>query len=175
MFTKIKKVFKYTVYTSAAIVALAVVIDIAHETDSERFDRSMSKSERALEVLVERARVEEENRIAEEEKRIAEAKAEAFRNSPEGKTEAFVSQASGLCRAELKARAKYPSKVDFNWFKGNGNRYWMNFNSDGDSRVLIQQSGKMMNGFGNMIPFNGVCKYDYNPSTNKYSVVEVLI
>ena len=129
--------------------------------------------------LAEAEKKAELKRLAEakkaEEDRIAKEKAEAFRNSPKGKTEAFVTQASGLCRAELKARAKFPSEVDFNWFEGNGNKYWMNFNEDGDSRVLIQQSGKMMNGFGNMVPFTGVCKYDYNPAKNEYSVVEVLI
>jgi hypothetical protein len=171
MFTKIKKVFKYTVYASAAIIALAVVIDITHESDSERLDRSISnlssKTEQAL-ATVERARVEEE-------KRIAEAKAEAERNSPEGKTRSFVSRASGLCRQHVRTMARFPSEVDFNWLDGNNSRYWMNFNSSGKSRVMIRNAGKMMNGLGMMVPFQATCKYDYNPATNKYTIVEVLI
>ena len=175
-----------------AVNALSIDDDLQAKLDAECFAKygedtkgqnqfsstllcTMTDEYKEQQKLIADAEYAKEQERKAEEKRIAEAKAEAFRNSPKGKTEAFVSQAGGLCRAELKARAKYPSEVDFNWFDGNGNKYWMNFNTDGDSRVLIQQSGKMMNGFGNMIPFTGVCKYDYNPSTNKYSVVEVLI
>ena len=129
----------------------------------------------AYEELLE-AKEAEEKAIAEakkeEEKRIAQAKAEAYRNSPEGKTESFVSQAGSLCRQHVRASAKFPSKVDFDW--GNKNKYWMNF-SEGKSRVLIQQSGEMMNGLGMMIPFTAACKYDYDPATNKYSIAEILI
>jgi hypothetical protein len=103
------------------------------------------------------------------------AEREAYLRTPEGKTETFMSQASTLCRQDIRARAKYPSKVDFNWIDGNGKRYWMNFDSKGNSRILIRKAGEMMNGFGNMIPFTAACKYDYNPRTNKYSVVEILI
>ena len=108
----------------------------------------------------------------EEAKRIAEAK---YRNSPEGKTENFMGQAGSMCQKTIKNMALYPSKVDFNWISGNDYKYFMNFNSKGESRVMITLSGEMMNGFGNMIPFTGVCKYDYNHKTNTYKVVEILL
>tara|TARA_R110002124_G_scaffold134985_1_gene297786 strand:- start:392 stop:964 length:573 start_codon:yes stop_codon:yes gene_type:complete len=110
---------------------------------------------------------------AAEEKRIAEAKAEAFRNSPEGKTDSFTSQAFTLCRQDVRTRAKFPTKVDFDW-GGNASKYWMNF-SEGKSRVMIQNTGEMMNGFGMMVPFKATCKYDYDPGANSYSTVEILI
>ena len=168
MFAKIKKFSKYTVYASAAIIALAVVIDITHETDRERLDRSISNISSQIDQALVRAR-------AEEEKRIAEARADAERNSPEGKTKSFVSQASGLCRQHVRTMARFPGEVDFNWLDGNSSRYWMNFNSSGESRVMIRNAGKMMNGLGMMVPFQATCKYDYDPTTNKYTIVEVLI
>ena len=115
---------------------------------------------------------------AKAEKALAEAKAkaerEAFLKTPKGKTETFVRQASAQCRTDIRARAKYPSKVDFNWLDGNNERYWMDF-KDGKSRVLINKAGEMMNGLGMMVPFTAACKYDYNPETNKYSTVEIII
>jgi len=130
----------------------------------------------AYEELVE-AKEAEEKRLAEakkaEEKRIKEEKRLAFLASPEGKTDTFVGKAHVLCKQHVRASAKFPSKVDFNW-GGNGSKYWMNF-SEGKSRVLIQRSGEMMNGFGMMIPFKATCKYDYDPIANTYSVVEILI
>ena len=123
-----------------------------------------------------KAKKEEEKRLAEEkkaeEKKIKEEKRLAFLASPKGKTETFVGQAHVLCKQHIKASAKFPSKVDFDW--GGDDKYWMNF-SEGKSRVLIQRSGEMMNGFGMMIPFKATCKYDYEPNTNKYSIVEILI
>ena len=123
------------------------------------------------------AKAEQDKILAEakaaEEKRIAEAKAEAFRNSPEGKTDSFTSQAFTLCRQDVRTRAKFPTKVDFDW-GGNASKYWMNF-SEGKSRVMIQNTGEMMNGFGMMVPFKATCKYDYDPGANSYSTVEILI
>ena len=123
-----------------------------------------------------------------ESKKVAEAKAKeeaeakakadkeaadlAYRNSPEGKTKAFSVQAHGLCQAHVRASAKFPSKVDFDW--GSNKKIFNNF-SEGKSRIMIQNKGEMMNGLGLMIPFNATCKYDYNPETNTYSVVEILI
>jgi cation transport ATPase len=122
------------------------------------------------------AKAEQDKVLAEankaEEKRIKEEKRLAFLASPEGKTETFVGQAHEVCKQHIKASAKFPSKVDFDW--GGADKYWMNF-SEGKSRVMIQRSGEMMNGFGMMIPFKATCKYDYEPNTNKYSIVEILI
>lgn len=136
------------------------------------------KAKKAEEKLLAEAKAAEEKRLAEEklaeEKRIKEEKRLAFLASPEGKTESFMNQASALCRQDIKARAKFPSKVDFNWIDGNGSKYWMNF-SEGKSRVVIWKAGEMMNGLGMMVPFKATCKYDYDPEAHSYSVVEVLI
>tara|TARA_Y100000287_G_C14106098_1_gene297655 strand:+ start:92 stop:700 length:609 start_codon:yes stop_codon:yes gene_type:complete len=136
------------------------------------------KAKKEQEKILAEAKAAEEKRIAEEkkaeEKRIAEAAAEAFRNSPEGKTKAFMTTASTLCRQDVRARAKFPNKVDFNWLEGNGSKYWMNF-SEGKSRVAIWVAGEMMNGLGMMVPFKATCKYDYDPKAHTYSTVEILI
>ena len=135
------------------------------------------EAQEAIKVAA-KAKAEQDKILAEakaaEEKRIAEAKAEAFRNSPEGKTKAFVTKASTLCRQDIRARAKFPNKVDFNWLDGNGSKYWMNF-SEGKSRVVIWSAGEMMNGLGMMVPFKATCKYDYDPKAHAYSTVEILI
>ena len=140
--------------------------------------REAQKAKKEQEKILAEAKAAEEKRIAEEkkaeEKRIAEAKAEAFRNSPEGKTKAFMTTASTLCRQDIRARAKFPNKVDFNWLDGNGSKYWMNF-SEGQSRVVIWKAGEMMNGLGMMVPFKATCKYDYDPKAHSYSTVEILI
>ena len=137
----------------------------------------LAEAKEAEEKALAKAKKEEEKRLAEEklaeEKRIKEEKRLAFLASPEGKTKTFTSQAFTLCRQHVRASAKFPSKVDFDW-GGNAKKYWMNF-SEGKSRVMIQNSGEMMNGFGMMIPFKATCKYDYDPNTNKYSIVEILI
>tara|TARA_B110000305_G_C18979690_1_gene421036 strand:+ start:13 stop:603 length:591 start_codon:yes stop_codon:yes gene_type:complete len=134
------------------------------------------EAQEAIKVAA-KAKAEQDKILAEakaaEEKRIAEAKAEAFRNSPEGKTDSFTSQAFTLCRQDVRTRAKFPTKVDFDW-GGNASKYWMNF-SEGKSRVMIQNTGEMMNGFGMMVPFKATCKYDYDPGANSYSTVEILI
>ena len=93
--------------------------------------------------------------------------------TPEGKTNTFTSQAFTLCRQDVRDRAKFPTKVDFDW-GSNASKYWMNF-SEGRSRVLIQNTGEMMNGLGMMVPFKATCKYDFDPKTNTYSTVEILI
>ena len=135
------------------------------------------EAQEAIKVAA-KAKAEQDKILAEakaaEEKRIAEAKAEAFRNSPEGKTKAFMTTASTLCRQDIRARAKFPNKVDFNWLDGNGSKYWMNF-SEGQSRVVIWKAGEMMNGLGMMVPFKATCKYDYDPKAHSYSTVEILI
>ena len=110
---------------------------------------------------------------AEQDKVLKEEKRQAFLASPEGKTDSFTSQAFTLCRQDVRTRAKFPTKVDFDW-GGNASKYWMNF-SEGKSRVMIQNTGEMMNGFGMMVPFKATCKYDYDPGANSYSTVEILI
>ena len=123
------------------------------------------------------AKAEQDKVLAESKKadegRIKEEKRQAFLASPEGKTDSFTSQAFTLCRQDVRTRAKFPTKVDFDW-GGNASKYWMNF-SEGKSRVMIQNTGEMMNGFGMMVPFKATCKYDYDPGANSYSTVEILI
>ena len=140
--------------------------------------REAQKAKKEQAKILAEANAAEEKRIAEEkkaeEKRIAEAKAEAFRNSPEGKTKAFTDHAFTLCRQDIRARAKFPTKVDFNWLEGIGSKYWMNF-SEGKSRVVVWSAGEMMNGLGMMVPFKATCKYDYDPKAHSYSTVEILI
>ena len=135
------------------------------------------EAQEAIKVAA-KAKAEQDKILAEakaaEEKRIAEAKAEAFRNSPEGKTKAFTDHAFKLCRQDIRARSKFPTKVDFNWLEGIGSKYWMNF-SEGQSRVVVWSAGEMMNGLGMMVPFKATCKYDYDPKAHSYSTVEILI
>ena len=128
------------------------------------------------EIKLAKAKAEEE-RLAkiEEEKAIAKAKAEAFAKSPEGLTKKFVSQAGMLCTNATRNSAKFPNEVDFDWLGGNSSNYWMDFNDKGESRVMITKTGKMMNGLGMMVPFKSVCKFDYNPQTNKYKLIEFLL
>ena len=106
---------------------------------------------------------------------IAKAEAEAFAKSPEGKTKKFLSQASSHCMRYTRDSAKFPNKVDFDWMGGNSSNYWMNFNDNGDSRVMIVRTGEMMNGLGMMVPFKSVCKYDFNPEKNSFKMIEFLI
>ena len=150
------------------LIGLGVVILVVGYLGSES---EADKANDIAQSIVDRHKAIQTAELKEQEK----ARQEAFRNSPKGKTEAFVKQARMQCLNDIRARAKYPSKVDFNWLDGNGERYWMNFNSTGESRVLINKAGEMMNGLGMMVPFTAACKYDYNPKTNKYSTVEVLI
>ena len=135
------------------------------------------EAQEAIKVAA-KAKAEQDKVLAEakkaEEKRIAEEKRQAFLASPEGKTKSFTNHAVSLCRQDIRARAKFPSKVDFNWVDGNGSKYWMNF-SEGKSRVVIWSAGEMMNGFGMMVPFKATCKYDYDPKAHSYSTVEILI
>jgi len=138
----------------------------------EKAERDRIKAEEKAERERIAKEAEYERQRQEEAKRIAEA---AYRNSPKGKTENFMDTAWADCRNTVKNAALYPSKVDFNWLSGNDSKYFMNFNSKGESRVMITLSGEMMNGFGNMIPFTAVCKYDYNPKSNTYKVVEILM
>ena len=180
-----KKLIKYTVvyplvliFTVSLVItvyhSITVGIPIAFEQANEKPVVTTLEKEREKEAELERIakEAEYERQRQEEAKRIAEAK---YRNSPEGKTENFMGQARLDCRNTVKNTALYPSKVDFNWLSGNDYKYFMNFNSKGESRVMITLSGEMMNGFGNMIPFTAVCKYDYNPKSNTYKVVEILI
>ena len=99
---------------------------------------------------------------------------ESYANPLERKVERFVSQATTNCRKHTRDSAKYSSKVDFDWLGGSEN-YWMNFNSEGDSRVKVGFTGEMMNGIGLMVPFEAVCTYNYNPETGKSVFVDFLI
>ena len=142
-----------------------------------RFTDAYEEAQEAIKVAA-KTKAEQEKVLAGAKKvekdRIAEEKRQVFLASPEGKTKSFTSRASTLCRQDVRARSKFPTKVDFNWLDGNASKYWMNF-SEGKSRVMIQTAGEMMNGFGMMIPFRATCKYDFDPMANKYSTVEVLI
>lgn len=103
-----------------------------------------------------------------------EAKLAAFKASPEGKTKEFMEwTATGHCKGYTKQSAKFPNKVDFDW--GINRNYWMNFNDNGDSRIMVQFTGEMMNGLGLMVPFKATCKYDYNPETGKSKIIEFLL
>ena len=127
-----------------------------------------------LEVAKAKAKELEEAKKAEADA-IAKAEAEAFAKSPEGKTKKFLSQASSHCMRYTRDSAKFPNKVDFDWMGGNSSNYWMNFNDNGDSRVMIVRTGEMMNGLGMMVPFKSVCKYDFNPEKNSFKMIEFLI
>ena len=103
-----------------------------------------------------------------------QVESESYANSPERKVERFVSQVRTNCMEYTRDSSKYPSKVDFDWLGGSEN-YWMNFNSEGDSRVKVGFTGEMMNGIGLMVPFEAVCTYNYNPETGKSVFVDFLI
>ena len=167
---------KKSTHKAMKIYTVAVFIVIGAWFVSE--PQAVTTEELAMAVVESKAGKEarikaEEDAIA-KEKADEEAKLAAFRASPEGKTKAFMTEASVLCRQAIRASAKFPTKVDFNWFEGNGSQYWMNF-SEGKSRVAIWVGGEMMNGLGMMIPFNATCKYDYDPKAHTYSTVEILL
>ena len=72
--------------------------------------------------------------------------------------------ASLLCDKVLRASAKYPNKVKFNWFSGNGTTklYYTNGTPERQGLYKVIKSGEAMNGFGNMIPFTGICEFSVN-------------
>ena len=88
------------------------------------------------------------------------------------KVERFIThQAGSDCRDNIRARSKYPSEIDFNWVEGNDNRYFTKDN--GKYRVVIFKAGKMMNGLGLMVPFNGRCFYDLDIPKNSFKLTAV--
>ena len=166
------KLIKWSFYTVAVIMVAGMFLSDPHEdsvfagpTAEELALKAEAKAEKEAELKA----IADAKAKAKAEKEAADL---AYRNSPEGKTKAFSVQAHGLCRAHVKASAKFPSKVDFDW--GSNKKIFNNF-SEGKSRIMIQNKGEMMNGLGLMIPFKATCKYDYDPETNTYSVVEILI
>lgn len=73
-------------------------------------------------------------------------------------------EADMLCSKVLRQSAKYPNKVDFNWFSGNGatKLYYTNGTPERQGLYKVIKSGEAMNGFGNMIPFTGICEFSVN-------------
>jgi hypothetical protein len=177
MFKLVKKLIKWSAIGFVGLVGLGVYIT-ATETPAETAAREAAAIERQAERDAKRAEQEAAEREAEferqrkeEAKRIAEA---AYRNSPAGKTEKFMNyQATGHCKEHTRNSAKFPTKVDFDW--GIDRKFWLNFDEDGNARVMVQFTGEMMNGLGLMIPFTATCKYDYHPTTGKGNFVEFLL
>jgi hypothetical protein len=76
--------------------------------------------------------------------------------------EGYGTAMGGECMRDIKKQAKYPSEVDFNWLDGVGMSVHENWDATSNfkHRVVWYREGKMMNGFGNMIPFKARCIYD---------------
>jgi len=177
MFKLIKKLVKWSAIAFVGFMAFGFYL-VATETPEETAAREAAALDRQVEAAlreVEREAAEREAEFErqrkEEAKRIAEA---AHRNSPAGKTEKFMNnQATGHCKEHTRNSAKFPTKVDFDW--GINRKFWLNFDEDGNARVMVQFTGEMMNGLGLMIPFTATCKYDYHPTTGKGNFVEFLL
>jgi len=175
-----KKTLATIAISVAGLTALQEVLALTTEPmiPEQRAASEQTRIERAAEREAKRAEQEAAKREAEferqrkeEAKRIAEA---AYRISPAGKTEKFMNnQATGHCKEYTRNSAKFPTKVDFDW--GINRKFWLNFDKDGNARVMVQFTGEMMNGLGLMIPFTATCKYDYHPITGKGNIVEFLL
>ncbi|MDB4378472.1 hypothetical protein N9Z41_01745 [bacterium] len=76
------------------------------------------------------------------------------------------------CMSAFKSTLTYPTEVDANW--STDSKYWKNFNGN-NHRYLVSKSGKMMNHFGNMVPFKVTCKADWNSNTNKIALIEMYV
>ena len=108
-------------------------------------------------------------RVEAEEKAKKEAELIAYNNSPEGilakKISSFEETSKQLCYGLIRTNARFPNKIDFDW--GIKATSYPNFASSGKVRVMVVKTGEMMNGLGMMVPFRGVCKFDFYPDKDQ--------
>ena len=119
-----------------------------------------------------------------EKKAVALAEKEALKESltPVNVEPTFDAYAKAVerklsthCMSKIREGAKYPSKVDFHVFKASDQTFKdFNTSSDQPHRMLFVHGGEMMNGIGNMVPFQAKCLYDFNLKGD-LSMVELLI
>ena len=118
-----------------------------------------------------------EKKIVKEKAEKAKIEADRIYNLPENVEARAIAKYEDValndCTNQLRAIAKYPTKVDFDW-SGASKRTYKNFSVEPVThRIIVGRTGEAMNGLGLMVPFNGVCKYNYEPGNTTTPIVRV--
>jgi len=139
-----------------ALLVVVVVVSIFADTSTSTADREKIKelTQPKTETVVVKKEEVEKPKVLTVEDKINRAKG------------ALAYQ----CTNAVKASALYPTKVDPDW--GYDAKVWKDYSGTGVHRFLITRTGEMMNGFGNMVPYNAVCKLDWNSTTDSTTVIE---
>jgi hypothetical protein len=118
-----------------------------------------------------------ENKIIKEKAEKAKIEADRIYNLPENVEARAIAKYEDValddCTNQLRAIAKYPTKVDFDW-SGASKRTYKNFSVEPVThRIIVGRTGEAMNSLGLMVPFNGVCKYNYKPGNTTTPIVRI--
>ena len=141
------------------------------EMEAEREQRRLEREQQRLEREQEREQREQARLEQEREERLRLAE----QRSLEQAQSRIRSQLFAYCYEQIKNSALYPSRVDFNVMFGTETNIYNNFNASSQmpNRFVMRTSGEMINGFGNMIPFQASCKVDFN--NTEFSLSELII
>ena len=144
----------------------------AGSCDENGYETQESKDKKAQIEADQKAKADA---IAAEAKAKADARI-AAEKAEKDRTDKITQSGRLMCRYAIRQLAKYPSELKFNYFRNFEERLWENFNKDGSMphRYSMNVSGKMMNGFGNMIPFNAHCKLDL-PTNGNGKLVDIWV
>ena len=157
MVKAIKKLFKFVVYTFIALVVLVIGVGML-------LNDGTTTANKTVETVKETPKIVEKPKVVK-----VKVKAPPTLDDKIRTMQGSVHQA---CKSAFKTTANYPTKVDFNW--SIDSNYWKNFEGN-NHRYLIKNSGEMMNGYGNMVPFTMTCKVDWNSVTNKQTLIELYV
>lgn len=146
--------------------------------EQQRLEQEQEREQRRLAQEAEQQRQEQE-REQREQARLDQEREERLRLAEQRRLEQaqsrIQSQLFAYCYEQIKNSALYPSRVDFNVMFGTETNIYNNFNASSQmpNRFVMRTSGEMMNGFGNMIPFQASCKVDFN--NTEFSLSELII
>ena len=193
MFKFLWKLIKWIVIITVALVVLLLLIPTDPEAAAKRTQDRIAKclveigadgcdengretqESKDKRALIEIERKAKADAIAAKAKAKADARIAAAK-AIEDRTYNITKSGRLMCRYAIRQLAKYPSEVKFNYSRNFEERLWENFNKDSSMphRYSMNVSGKMMNGFGNMIPFNAHCKLDL-PTNGDGRIVDIWI
>jgi len=193
MFTMIKRFCKFVVYSVLGLVGIVIVtVSIAANTDSTEDTKTVTLQQQikcANDIGKENCdangnptnayTVKRDAEKKAQEEKLAKQKAEEDRiyNLPHNVETRAIAMYEDMaledCTKQLREIAKYPTKVDFDWL-GGSTRTFKNFSVEPVThRIVVGRTGEAMNGLGLMVPFNGVCKYNYTPDNTTTPIVRV--
>jgi hypothetical protein len=92
----------------------------------------------------------------------------------------IAKQLSQECRNKIRMQAKYPSKVDFDFFYETekhlpNHAYSKDKYPKYPNRFFYSINVELMNGFGAMIPHQAVCVFNYNNDYTSYVFADMEI